>query len=79
MNLRLDGKKALVTVSTAGIGVAIARALAREGASVVIMGHTQGRLEKYETRVIGYLRYKIGSECLYGLSGTLTAPYGMFA
>jgi len=37
MNLRLDGKKALVTVSTAGIGVAIARALAREGASVVIM------------------------------------------
>jgi len=33
----------------------------------------------YETRVIGSLRYKIGSECLYGLSGTLTAPYGMFA
>jgi len=43
MNLRLDGKKALVTVSTAGIGVAIAPALAREGASVVIMGRTQER------------------------------------
>jgi NAD(P)-dependent dehydrogenase (short-subunit alcohol dehydrogenase family) len=45
MNLQLDGKKALVTGSTAGIGFAIARALAREGASVVITGRTQQRID----------------------------------
>ena len=36
MDLQLNGKKALVTGSTAGIGFAIAHTLAREGASVVI-------------------------------------------
>jgi short-subunit dehydrogenase len=45
MNLQLDGKKTLVTGSTAGIGFAIARTLAREGASVVITGRTQQRVD----------------------------------
>jgi NAD(P)-dependent dehydrogenase (short-subunit alcohol dehydrogenase family) len=45
MNLQLDGKKALVTGSTAGIGFAIARSLAREGAAVVITGRTQERVD----------------------------------
>ena len=45
MNLRLEGKKALITGSTAGIGLAIARALAREGAAVVITGRTQKRVD----------------------------------
>ena len=40
MNLQLAGKSALVTGSTAGIGFAIARTLAQEGASVVITGRT---------------------------------------
>jgi NAD(P)-dependent dehydrogenase (short-subunit alcohol dehydrogenase family) len=51
MNLQLDGKKALVTGSTAGIGFAIACALAREGASVVITGRTQARVDHAVKRI----------------------------
>lgn len=45
MDLQLKGKKALVTGSTAGIGLAIATALAREGASVIVNGRTQMRVD----------------------------------
>jgi NAD(P)-dependent dehydrogenase (short-subunit alcohol dehydrogenase family) len=45
MNLQLDGKTALVTGSTAGIGLAIATALAAEGASVIVNGRTQPRVD----------------------------------
>ncbi len=44
MNLRLDNKIALVTGSTAGIGFAIANALAAEGAKVIINGRTEKRV-----------------------------------
>jgi NAD(P)-dependent dehydrogenase (short-subunit alcohol dehydrogenase family) len=46
MNLELEGKTALVTGSTAGIGLAIATALAKEGASVVVNGRTQLRVDE---------------------------------
>jgi NAD(P)-dependent dehydrogenase (short-subunit alcohol dehydrogenase family) len=46
MNLQLDGKRALVTGSTAGIGYAIAEVLAREGARVVVNGRTEKRVEQ---------------------------------
>jgi NAD(P)-dependent dehydrogenase (short-subunit alcohol dehydrogenase family) len=45
MNLQLDGKTALVTGSTGGIGLAIAAALAAEGASVIVNGRTQDRVD----------------------------------
>jgi NAD(P)-dependent dehydrogenase (short-subunit alcohol dehydrogenase family) len=45
MNLKLEGKKALVTGSTAGIGFATALALAAEAASVVINGRGQARVD----------------------------------
>ncbi|MGB7284393.1 MAG: SDR family NAD(P)-dependent oxidoreductase [Candidatus Acidiferrum sp.] len=44
MNLGLKGKKAVVSGSTAGIGFAIASALAEEGASVVVNGRTEARV-----------------------------------
>ena len=45
MDLQLEGKKALVTGSTAGIGFATASALAAEGASVVVNGRMQERVD----------------------------------
>jgi NAD(P)-dependent dehydrogenase (short-subunit alcohol dehydrogenase family) len=44
MNLQLEGKLALVTGSTAGIGFAIAKGLAAEGARVVVNGRTDARV-----------------------------------
>jgi len=46
MNLQLEGKNALVTGSTAGIGLAIATALAREGARVIVNGRTEDRVRR---------------------------------
>ena len=46
MDLKLDGKLALVTGSTAGIGLAIATALAREGSRVIINGRKQESVDQ---------------------------------
>ena len=46
MDLQLTNKKALVTGSTAGIGFAIASLLAQEGATVVVNGRSQGRVDE---------------------------------
>ena len=41
MDLQLANKRALVTGSTAGIGFATARALAQEGAEVIVNGRSR--------------------------------------
>jgi len=46
MNLQLEGKTALITGSTAGIGLAIATALAKEGAKVIVNGRTKERVDE---------------------------------
>jgi NAD(P)-dependent dehydrogenase (short-subunit alcohol dehydrogenase family) len=45
MKIDLSGKTALVTGSTSGIGHAIAKGLAAAGASVVVNGRTQAKVE----------------------------------
>jgi NAD(P)-dependent dehydrogenase (short-subunit alcohol dehydrogenase family) len=51
MDLGLSGKRALVSGSTAGIGYAAARALAAEGAQVILNGRTQSRVEQAVARL----------------------------
>ena len=46
MNLKLEGKTALVTGSTAGIGLAIAQSLAAEGACVIVNGRSEARVRE---------------------------------
>lgn len=51
MDLQLKGKRALVSGSTAGIGYAIAIALAKEGAQVIVNGRTQAAVDKAIERI----------------------------
>ncbi|HEV3175893.1 MAG TPA: SDR family oxidoreductase [Stellaceae bacterium] len=51
MDLQLKGKLALVTGSTAGIGLAIATQLAREGARVIVNGRSQSSVNDVVARL----------------------------
>jgi short-subunit dehydrogenase len=51
MDLQLHGKLALVSGSTAGIGYAIARTLAQEGAAVIVNGRTQAAVDEAAARI----------------------------
>jgi NAD(P)-dependent dehydrogenase (short-subunit alcohol dehydrogenase family) len=51
MDLQLKGKLAVVTGSTAGSGYAIAEALAREGARVVVNGRTQAAVSEAVAKI----------------------------
>jgi len=51
MDLQLTNKTALVTGATAGIGLAIAKALAVEGARVILTGRDQSKLDAAITTI----------------------------
>ncbi|MDB5962420.1 MAG: oxidoreductase [Massilia sp.] len=51
MDLQMNGKLALVSGSTAGIGYAIAHRLAREGASVIVNGRSQAGVDEAVGRI----------------------------
>jgi NAD(P)-dependent dehydrogenase (short-subunit alcohol dehydrogenase family) len=59
MNLGLQGKLAVISGSTAGIGYAIAAVLSDEGARVVINGRTQARVD---AAIINLQRRNRGAE-----------------
>ena len=68
MDLQLAGKLALVTGSTAGIGLAIGSSLAGEGATVII----NGRSEKRVTEAIQKIRQQHPHAKLEALIGDLS-------
>ena len=70
MDLQLKGKKALITGSTAGIGLAIAQNLASEGASVVVTGRAQEKLDRTVAAVTGT------GASVRGILVDLTTPEG---
>jgi NAD(P)-dependent dehydrogenase (short-subunit alcohol dehydrogenase family) len=51
MDLELKGKLALITGSTAGIGLAIGTILAREGARVIVNGRSQSSVDETVTKL----------------------------
>ncbi|HEY1999168.1 SDR family NAD(P)-dependent oxidoreductase [Paraburkholderia sp.] len=67
MDLQLKGKLALVSGSTAGIGLAIATALAQEGARVIVNGRSQESVDK----TVAQLGADSGAEVL-GFAGDLS-------
>jgi len=68
MDLELRDKLALVTGSTAGIGNAIASALAREGAGVIVNGRHQNSVDK----AVNDLKGLTGNEGIRGFTGDLS-------
>jgi NAD(P)-dependent dehydrogenase (short-subunit alcohol dehydrogenase family) len=73
MNLQLEGKRALVTGSTAGIGFAIAEVLAKEGASVIVNGRTEKRVNE----ALEKLRASAAHSKLEDLAADLGAAEGV--
>ncbi len=53
MQLQLEGKRALVTGSSSGIGEAIAKTLAREGVRVVVHGRNERRATRVAAEIKG--------------------------
>ena len=68
MDLHLKGKLALVSGSTAGIGLAIATGLAHEGAQVIINGRSQSSVDG----VVNKLKSETGGS-VQGFAGDLSA------
>ena len=73
MDLQLDGKTALVTGSTLGIGYAIARALSREGARVVVNGRSDARV----TEAVAKLRAEVAGGEVTGVAADLGTAEGV--
>jgi len=72
MNLLLKEKLALVSGSTAGIGLAIAEGLARESATVIVNGRSEPRV----ANAIEMIRQKYPGSQVEGFAGDLSTVEG---
>jgi NAD(P)-dependent dehydrogenase (short-subunit alcohol dehydrogenase family) len=73
MDFGLKGKKAIVSGSTAGIGLAIAAALAAEGAKVVVNGRSEARVNA----ALEKIRHQQKSADLQGVAADLGTAAGV--
>ncbi len=73
MDLQLNGKRALITGSTVGIGFAIAKALAEEGVQVVVNGRTEERVSEAQRRIAT----EISNARIEGVAADLSSPDGV--
>lgn len=75
MNIKLNGRKAIVTGSTAGIGLATAEGLARAGASVVVNGRSEARVDQ----AIRQIRLAVPGADLRGVATDMSTASGVAA
>lgn len=73
MDLGLQGKTAVVSGSTAGIGFAIAATLAQEGAKVVVNGRTEARV----TAALAQIRQRTPNADVRGVAADLASSAGV--
>ncbi|WP_293348117.1 MULTISPECIES: SDR family oxidoreductase [unclassified Microcoleus] len=73
MDLKLSGKVALVSGSTGGIGLAIVSVLAEEGATVIVNGRTQERVNN----AIDQIQQSVPNAKLQGIAADLGTPAGV--
>jgi NAD(P)-dependent dehydrogenase (short-subunit alcohol dehydrogenase family) len=75
MDFGLEGKRALVTGSTAGIGFAAAECLAREGAHVIVNGRTPARVE----HAVAAIRSSVPHAVVEGIAADVSKADGCAA
>lgn len=72
MQIQLKNRRAIVTGSTAGIGLAIAQGLAAAGAHVVVTGRTQARVDE----ALATIRKHVPNANVSGIAGDLGTREG---
>lgn len=75
MKIELNGRTAIVTGSTAGIGRATVEGLARAGASVIINGRTQARVDE----AVRQMRAAFPENVISGIAADLSTADGASA
>jgi len=75
MHIDLTGKTALVTASTAGIGLATATGLARAGATVILNGRSDAAIERARAAVLA----QVPEARLHGVAADLATADGAAA